>query len=136
MGTATLAFLQGGAPSPSWRGGFDYAGQTVQVDQPNIPVPFDAVILPTQVVNHPDNAERLSRLRKRKQDAPILDALRIIEPNLQSIEVNSASGLPMIWGDIGLPELVPLAMMGEGMTRIARLVHRDRHRAWRLGAGG
>ena len=115
-----LSFKAG--PEPEVEGRIRYAGQTVQVDQPNIPVPFDAVILPTQVVNHPDNAERLSRLRKRKQDAPILAALRIIEPSLQSIEVNSASGFPMIWGDIGLPELVPLAMMGEGMTRIARLV--------------
>ena len=51
-----------------------------------------------------------------------MNALRIIEPKLQSIEDNSAGGFPMIWGDIGLPELVPLAMMGEGMTRLARLV--------------
>ena len=28
----------------------------------------------------------------------------------------------MIWGDIGLPELVPLPAMGEGMTQIAWLV--------------
>ena len=52
----------------------------------------------------------------------MVSALRIVEPRLQSVEVNSASGVPMIWGDIGLPELVPLPMMGEGMTRIARLI--------------
>ena len=28
----------------------------------------------------------------------------------------------MIWGDIGLPELIPLPVMGEGMTKIASLV--------------
>ena len=28
----------------------------------------------------------------------------------------------MIWGDIGLRELVPLAVMGDGMSRLARLV--------------
>ena len=111
-----------GGPEPEVEGRVRYAGQSIQIDQPNVPVPFDAVILPTQVVNHPDNAERLSRLRKRKQDVQLFAALRIIEPRLQSIEVNSASGFPMIWGDIGLPELVPLAMMGEGMTRLARLV--------------
>ena len=116
-----LLSFKGGA-EPEVEGRVRYAGQSIQIDQPNVPVPFDAVILPTQVVNHPDNAERLSRLRKRKQDAPLLSALRIIEPRLQSIEVNSASGFSMIWGDIGLPELVPLAMMGEGMTRLARLV--------------
>ena len=51
-----------------------------------------------------------------------MEALQAIEPRLQSIEDNSSSGAPMIWGDVGLPELVPLSAMGEGMTRIARLV--------------
>ena len=85
-------------------------------------MPFDAVILSTRIANVQEDATRLGRLRKRKQGDLVLDALQIIEPRLQSIEDNSASGIPMIWGDIGLPELVPLAAMGEGMTRIARLV--------------
>lgn len=97
-------------------------GQSLRIDRPNIAMPFVATILSTQVTNHPEDAERLSRLRKQKNDARLLSALRIIEPRLQSIEVNSASGIPMIWGDIGLSELVPLAMMGDGMTRLARLV--------------
>ena len=97
-------------------------GQSLRIDKPNVSMPFVATILSTQVVNHPEDAERLSRLRKQKKDARLLSALKIIEPNLQSIEVNSASGVPMIWGDIGLSELVPLAMMGDGMTRLARLV--------------
>ena len=97
-------------------------GQSLRIDKPNVTMPFVATILSTQVVNHPEDAERLSRLRKQKKDARLLSALKIIEPRLQSVEVNSASGVPMIWGDIGLPELVPLAMMGDGMTRLARLV--------------
>ena len=98
------------------------AGQSIQVNQPDAPVPIDATILSTRTVNHQEDAERLGRLRKQKQGVQVLDALRIIEPKLQSIEENSASGFPMIWGDIGLPELVPLAVMGEGITRLARLV--------------
>ena len=96
--------------------------QSLRIDKPNVTMPYIATILSTQVVNHPEDAERLSKLRKQKKDARLLSALRIIEPRLQSIEVNSASGAPMIWGDIGLSELVPLAMMGDGMTRLARLV--------------
>ena len=64
----------------------------------------------------------LGVLRKQKKGHLLLEALRVIEPRLQSIEDNSASGTPMIWGDIGLPELIPLSVMGEGMTRIAQLV--------------
>lgn len=97
-------------------------GQSLRIDKPNVTIPFVATILSTQAMNHPEDADRLSRLRKQKKDARLLSALRIIEPRLQSIEVNSASGVPMIWGDIGLSELVPLAMMGDGMTRLARLV--------------
>ena len=41
---------------------------------------------------------------------------------MQALEENSVAGYPMIWGDIGLPELVPLPMMGEGMNRIARIL--------------
>ncbi len=52
----------------------------------------------------------------------MLDALATVETRLKSVEDNTASGSPMIWGDIGLPELVPLPLMGEGMTRIARII--------------
>ena len=68
-----------------------------------------------------DDAVRLGRLRQQKRGDLLLEALRVIEPRLQSIEDNSASGAPMIWGDIGLSELVPLSVMGEGMTRMAQL---------------
>ena len=69
-----------------------------------------------------EDAMRLGNLRKRRQGGLLVEALKIVEPRLQSLEDNSASGSPMIWGDIGLEELVPLPVMGEGMTRIARLV--------------
>ena len=85
-------------------------------------VPFGAQFLSTRNASPHEDAVRLGRLRRRKQGDLVLDALRIIEPRLRSIEDSVASGAPMISGDIGLSELVPLAVMGEGMIRIARLV--------------
>ena len=93
-----------------------------QVDQPDTPRPFNAVILLSGIGNLQEDAMRLGQLRQRKQGNLLVEALRIVEPRLRSIEDNSASGIPMIWGDIGRPELVPLQVMGEGMTRIARLI--------------
>ena len=52
----------------------------------------------------------------------MLDALRTIEPRLKNIADNASSGAPMIWVDIGLRELVPLPVMGNGMTHVARIV--------------
>ena len=119
--TALLLSFKGGS-QPEVERRLRVVGQSIQVQQPDLPEPFTAVILSTWIASHQEDAELLGRLRRLKQGGQVLDALRIIEPRLQSIEENSASGSPMIWGDIGLPELVPLAMMGEGITRLARLV--------------
>ena len=94
----------------------------VEIKAPSLPPPFPAAFLASRIGNFKEDAKRLGQLRKRKQGALLLKALQIIEPRLQSIEDNSASGVPMIWGDIGLSELVPISVMGEGMGRIARLV--------------
>ena len=83
-------------------------------------VPFPITILKSQSRNIQNEAVTLGKLRKQKRSYLLLEALRVVEPNLQSIEDSSASGMPMIWGDIGLSELIPLHVMGEGMTRIAR----------------
>ena len=70
-----------------------------------------------------EDAVELAELKTKRQDDLICGALRIIEPRLQSIGDNSASGEPMIWADIdGMPELVPLPVMGDGMTRLARIL--------------
>ena len=90
--------------------------------QPPIDILFSAAIVLSRTRNTYEDATRLGQLRRQKQDDLLLKALQVIEPRLQSIEENSSSGTPMIWGDIGLSELVPLSVMGEGMTQIARLV--------------
>ena len=115
-----LSFKSGSKPEVEGR--VRVVREGIQAKQSASPAPLDAVILSTRVGNDQEDAIRLGRLRKRKQGAQVLSALQIIEPRLQSVEESSAGGYPMIWGDIGLPELVPLAVMGEGMTRIARLV--------------
>ena len=97
-------------------------GQSVEAYHPDTKAPFNGIILLSRIGNLQEDAVRLGMLRRQKQGDMLLKALQVIEPNLQSIEDNSSSGTPMIWGDIGLSELVPLSVMGEGMTQIARLV--------------
>ena len=90
-------------------------------EQKGLP-PFPVSILTTRNGNVREDADRFSELRRRKKDDVVRDALRRIEPRLTNLEINSGRGEPMIFGDIGLPELVPLNVMGEGMVRVARLV--------------
>ncbi len=98
------------------------ASAGIDMTPANIVPPFQAMILLSHNRNVQEDAVRLGELRKRKRGDLVLHALKAIEPRLLGIEDNSASGFPMLWGDIGLDELVPLPVMGEGMSRIARLV--------------
>ena len=95
---------------------------TFEIKPLPITLAFEAMILGSGTGDSQEEAQLLGRLRKQKKGHLLLEALQIIEPRLQSIEDNSASGVPMIWGDIGLSELIPLSAMGEGMTRIAWLI--------------
>lgn len=98
------------------------ADEGVRVEGDAVETPFPVTFLSSRAGDIHEDAIRLGRLRIRKQGELMLDALRVIEPRLESIEESSVSGVPMIWGDVGLSELVPLSVMGEGMLRIARLV--------------
>ena len=90
-------------------------------EQQGLP-PFPVSILTTRNGNVREDADRFSALRRRKEHEVVRDALQKIEPRLTNLEINSGRGEPMIFGDVGLPELVPLNVMGEGMVRVARLV--------------
>lgn len=93
-----------------------------EMQPPPADAPLLCSILTSKTGNAEEDAGRYSRLRVRKQGDVLLEALQIIEPRLEQIEVNSASGRSILCGDIGLPELLPLGLMGEGMSRVARLI--------------
>lgn len=118
----SLAFQYTGPSRKSVKSQISMKGQGFEVNQPSTNPPFQAIILLSRNRNIHEDAVRLGRLRQQKQGDMLLKALRVFEPRLQSIEDNSSSGSPMIWGDIGWSELLPLSVMGEGMTQIARLV--------------
>ena len=94
----------------------------LDVEQSDNYMPFPSAVLQPEGGNVNDDAMALGQLRMRKRGKSILNALRVVEPCLDGIEENSASGEPMICVDIGLPELVPLPAMGAGMTHVTRIV--------------
>ena len=118
----SLVFEYSGSSSKSVKSHIHMKRHGFEVNQPAINSPFQAIILLSRIENIQEDAIRLGRLRQQKQGDMLLKALQVVEPKLQSIEDNSSSGIPLIWGDIGLSELVPLSVMGEGITQIARLV--------------
>lgn len=94
-----------------------YTGET----DADVNLPFPSAHVSSKALGHLQDARHLGEVRRQKQGDRVLEALRIIEPRLESIEEISSNGVPMIWGDIGFDELVPLSAMGEGLARVARL---------------
>ncbi len=65
------------------------------------------------------SAARFSQLSRYKQDREVLQAMQLIEPAVQRIEVLSTEqDGPSVYVDLGLDEPTPLAVCGEGMVRL------------------
>ena len=68
------------------------------------------------------SAERFSGLHRDRQQSALVEALQAIEPRLEALDLLYEADTPVIYGEIGLPELIPLVAMGEGVGRVAGLV--------------
>ncbi len=68
-----------------------------------------------------DAVENFSRLGEVNRQEEILEILRHLEPRLKRLAVLVTGGIPMIYGDIDIGNLVPLQMMGDGMVRLAAI---------------
>lgn len=87
------------------------------------PPPFPAFFQGARMrIPFPEEAERFGKLEIHSKQDAVLRVLRLIEPRLGRLAVVVVGGEPMIHGDIGLGQLVPLPVMGEGMVRLASLV--------------
>lgn len=117
----TLSFARG-KTGEKIQGIIRETGKSIAIESPESDVAFPAAIMLPHGGSLQEDARMLGRLRKRKEHDIVLDALRVIAPDVTGIEENSSSGHPMIWVDAGLPELVPLPTMGDSMTRAARLI--------------
>ena len=121
-GVRSLVFTFKGPEGTTRQGRVTPGPEGIEIERPAADVPFPCYLLSSAGASEQDDAIMLGQLRTRKQGGLLLRALRVIEPRLTGVEDSAASGEPMIWCDIGMDELVPLASMGEGMVRIARVV--------------
>lgn len=108
------------------RGGEDWerrmrvTDKEIQIERRTQPVLFPAFIVPAGRGDLKSDAACLDYVKRTKQGHRVVDALRIVDTSLASLEVISETGEPMIWADVGLPQLVPLPTVGEGMLRMCR----------------
>lgn len=64
------------------------------------------------------DADKLGSLVKEKREQEVVDALKIIEPSINRLEIVPEAGTFTVYADLGLPSLAPLAVCGEGVVRL------------------
>lgn len=95
----------------------------LRADTPPVPVPYNAIFLASRFrISPSEDAQRYSNIEVTKQQDVVLNILKLIEPKLRRLAVGVTAGVPMIMGDIGLNRLIPLPIMGEGITKVCSLV--------------
>jgi hypothetical protein len=85
--------------------------------------PRPAAFFPSRM--HIDAAEEAARFGQLdlvgRQDV-IVNFLQVIEPRLRGLSTVAVGNTPVIHGDIGLGRKIPVALMGDGMSRLLSVV--------------
>ncbi|AFY90100.1 MAG: DNA replication and repair protein RecF [Chroococcidiopsis cubana SAG 39.79] len=84
--------------------------------------PFVGIYITTNTRSHREDAERFSNLERVGKQDEIVKALRLLEPRLQRLTLLLVGRGLIVHGDIGMRELVPLTLMGEGMGRLLSII--------------
>lgn len=69
-------------------------------------------------------ANLLGKLIRSKKETrlQLVEIMKIVDPRLEQLNVIPTAGNSMIYGDIGLKEMIPLSLMGDGLSRVADIL--------------
>lgn len=81
-----------------------------------------SVFLGSRTSNAKRDVRHFGALQTAKQMESIRSALKIVEPRLGALTIVPLSDEPVIYGDVGLDQLVPVSLMGEGFGRLLSIV--------------
>ena len=66
--------------------------------------------------------KQFSAIRQAKGISTLVNSLRVFEPRLEDLELLYDGHQPLIFADIGLSKLIPLAHLGEGINRFVGIL--------------
>jgi AAA15 family ATPase/GTPase len=81
---------------------------------------YFSFFLPSKIVHLP--IKYFSELQLNKREKEIVEVLKLVEPRLVDLRTIYWGGSLLLHGDIGEERLIPLNLMGEGMTRICDII--------------
>jgi len=97
----------------------------IRVEPPAPPGPFPGFFVSDRMPSgSSEDAELFGKLEIENKQHALLRALRLIEPKLQRLAMVFVGGMPILHGDIGTNRLMPLPLMGGGMSRSLSVILR------------
>lgn len=93
--------------------------------EPPVPQPpsFQTIFVSDRLPTSPQQlAEQFGNLEVRGRHEVLVELLKLIEPRLRRVTmVMRAPGQPVLHGDVGLPRLMAVNLMGDGIMRLVHL---------------
>jgi len=82
-----------------------------------------AILLSAKVqLSSKETCDRFSKFTKTGREQDVVKFLKLIEPRLKNIAVITEGPEPVIYGDVGLSEMIPIPFMGGGMVRLLDII--------------
>lgn len=118
--TLNLSYVEGAGSER--KGQIQLNFQEAKITPPTEDPSIASIFLASRMVDDKADAIRLGKLKLQKREELIVEALQAIEPRVKNAHDSLATGFPTIFADVGLAELMPLPVLGDGIAHIARLV--------------
>ena len=81
----------------------------------------NAVAIPSWPLTVEDEAVEFDRMILRKQEKTFEARLRSVEPKLESVRALQPDSKRVLFADVGLPEMIPLSLLGQGVLRLTSI---------------
>ena len=111
-----LAFAQDGSKSEA-RAVFQPDG--VRFDVGGNPVFPPSFLLTTRHRSEKELADKFAGIEEQLREGEVFEMLRIIEPRLKRLAIAVVGDALMLKADVGIDRLIPIALLGEGLARVA-----------------
>jgi len=89
---------------------------------PQVRVPEAVFLSGRRFTGEKELADRFTTVEDSGQLSFVLESLRAIEPNLESLSLGFVAGIPLVRGDVGLKHPLALPFMGGGMVRVVEVL--------------
>jgi hypothetical protein len=96
----------------------------MQITPPPQTPSFPGYFLAAKTIPLEEDATCFDELVVRKDPYDVREVLLIIEPRLAEMRPVKRAGVNVLWGDIGLSRMFPVALMGDGLVRLTSILVR------------